>query len=104
MPTRQQFRKWKKSRLASASSDISIFRDKPFWIWDKDAHEALYEKTDGKCCFNHIIGLPEKEHIIGRTPPTNDNEEGRPILETRTHPIYDYQKNIIDTVTNLQCG
>jgi hypothetical protein len=37
--------------------------DKPFWIWDKQQHKLEDIKTDGDCCFNHIIGLPTKEGI-----------------------------------------
>ena len=33
-------------------------RNKPFWIWDKEEHKQEDIKTDGDCCFNHIIGLP----------------------------------------------
>jgi hypothetical protein len=36
-------------------------KDKPFWIWDKQQHKLEDIKTDGDCCFNHIIGLPTKE-------------------------------------------
>ena len=100
--TRQKFKEWKKGRLASANSDIAVFRGVPFWIWQTDAHEKAYKDTDGKCCFNHIVGLPEKEHLIGRGPPTPDNELGRPLLETRAHPIYDYQEEVIKSITNLE--
>jgi hypothetical protein len=36
---------------------------KPFWIWDKQQHKQEDIKTDGDCCFNHIIGLPQKDGI-----------------------------------------
>jgi hypothetical protein len=36
-------------------------QDKPFWIWDKQQHKLEDIRTDGDCCFNHIIGLPTKE-------------------------------------------
>jgi hypothetical protein len=36
-------------------------RNKEFWIWDKDQHMQQGIKTDGDCCFNHIIGLPQKD-------------------------------------------
>ena len=36
-------------------------QDKPFWIWDKQQHKQEDIRTDGDCCFNHIIGLPTKE-------------------------------------------
>ena len=32
-------------------------QDKPFWIWDKERHKQEDIRTDGDCCFNHIIGL-----------------------------------------------
>src|ERR671930_1444884 len=34
---------------------------KPFWIWNVDKHKQEDIKTNGDCCFNHIIGLPTKE-------------------------------------------
>jgi hypothetical protein len=34
---------------------------KPFWIWDKQQHKLEDIKTNGDCCFNHIMGLPTKE-------------------------------------------
>ncbi|UVF62252.1 terminase large subunit [Nitrososphaeria virus YSH_1032793] len=46
------------------------------------------------CCFNHYIGLPEKKHIIGFQDILNEvtkRLEKKPILESRTHTIYDYQ-------------
>jgi hypothetical protein len=33
-------------------------QDKPFWIWNKEDHKQGHARTDGECCFNHIIGLP----------------------------------------------
>ena len=48
----------------SAHKDLSErLKDKPFWIWDKQQHKQEDIKTDGDCCFNHIIGLPTKEGI-----------------------------------------
>jgi hypothetical protein len=38
-------------------------RDKPFWIWNLEEHKQEDIKTNGDCCFNHIIGLPSKERI-----------------------------------------
>jgi hypothetical protein len=35
--------------------------NKPFWIWNSEKHKREDMKTDGNCCFNHIIGLPTKE-------------------------------------------
>ena len=36
---------------------------KPFWIWDVQQHKLEDIKTDGDCCFNHIIGLPTKDGV-----------------------------------------
>jgi hypothetical protein len=36
-------------------------KDKPFWIWDRDQHKLEHQNTKGSCCFNHIIGLPQKD-------------------------------------------
>jgi hypothetical protein len=35
--------------------------NKPFWIWDQNQHRAEDIRTKGDCCFNHIIGLPQKD-------------------------------------------
>jgi hypothetical protein len=43
--------------------------NKPFWIWNVEEHKKEDIKTNGECCFNHIIGLP----IKGRT---EQNHEG----------------------------
>jgi hypothetical protein len=42
---------------------ISLVRDKPFWIWDRERHYEQGVKTDDKCCFNHLVGLPHKDRI-----------------------------------------
>lgn len=51
--------------------------NKPFWIWDIQEHKKEDVKTKGRCCFNHIIGLPTKDAI--------------------ERPIYDYQKLLHDS-------
>lgn len=56
------------------------FRDCEFWIWDKELHANRYHFLEGKCCFNHMIGLPEKG--------------GRP------RPLFEYQHEIYDLVWN----
>jgi hypothetical protein len=45
---------------------------KPFWIWNIDEHKQEDIKTNGDCCFNRIIGLPQK-YVIDK-------------------PLYDHQK------------
>jgi hypothetical protein len=41
---------------------------KPFWIWNNEHDKIL----SGQCCFNHIVGLPEKN---GKAMPLFDYEE-----------------------------
>ena len=52
--------------------------NKPFWIWNKEEHKQEDIRTNGLCCFNHIICLPQKDG--------NDK------------PIYDYQEIIFDSL------
>jgi hypothetical protein len=40
---------------------LQRFKDKPFWIRDQQKHRQEDIKTKGDCCFNHIIGLPQKD-------------------------------------------
>ena len=53
-------------------------QDKPFWIWDKQQHKLQGIKTDGDCCMNHIIGLPQKDGT--------------------DKPLYDYEQLIFDSL------
>jgi hypothetical protein len=52
--------------------------NKPFWIWNIEEHKHEDVRTNGLCCFNHIIGLPKK-----------DGSE---------KPLYDYEKIIFDSL------
>jgi hypothetical protein len=56
------------------------FKSKPFWIWDREEHKLAFAKTNGQCCFNHIIGLPKKN--------------GQP------KPLFDYEREIFDVLSN----
>jgi hypothetical protein len=38
-------------------------QNKPFWIWNIAEHKQEDIKTNGDCCFNHIIGLPLRNGI-----------------------------------------
>jgi hypothetical protein len=51
-------------------------QNKPFWIWDIDEHKQQDIRTNGYCCFNHIIGLPQKDGV--------------------DKPFYDYQRMIFN--------
>ncbi len=55
-----------------------ILKDKPFWIWNVEEHKQEDAKTNGDCCFNHVIGLPQKDG--------NDK------------PLYDYEHIIFDSL------
>jgi hypothetical protein len=55
-------------------------KDKPFWIWDRDQHKLEHIKTKGHCCFNHIIGLPQKDD--------------------RDMPLLPYQRTLYDSLQN----
>jgi hypothetical protein len=52
---------------------------KPFWIWEIAEHKQEDARTDGECCFNHIIGLPQKDGI--------------------DKPMFDYEQIIFDSLT-----
>jgi hypothetical protein len=41
-------------------SRFDIFLNKRFYISDIEEHKAEDIRTNGQCCFNHIIGLPKK--------------------------------------------
>jgi len=57
---------------------LQRLRNKPFWIWDKSEHMHQHSLTKGNCCFNHIIGLPQKDGIA--------------------MPMFDYEKIIFDSL------
>jgi hypothetical protein len=62
----------------SSIGNLSIFTEKPFWIFNKLQHKEQFIKTNGNCCFNHIISLPEK----------NGKE----------YPIFDYELDVINKI------
>jgi hypothetical protein len=70
------------SNLADYRDYFSIFIGKTLWIWGKETHRREFIKSNGNCCFNHIIGLPVK----------NDKE----------YSIFDYQKLIFDALEENQ--
>ena len=53
-------------------------QNKLFWIWNLEEHRKEDIRTNGFCCFNHIIGLPQKDG--------NDK------------PLYDYERIISDSL------
>jgi hypothetical protein len=57
----QRFQKLVQSQSGPEQSQLlQRLRDKPFWIWNKEQHKQADIRTKGDCCFNHIIGLPQK--------------------------------------------
>ena len=71
----------KRVTLETSQQQYRLFEkllNKPFWIWDKQHHKQEDIKSKGDCCFNHIIGLPQKDG--------NDK------------PLYDYEKLVFDSL------
>lgn len=66
--------------LSDSSFNLTqeLFRNGPFWIWDRDKHRQEYILRNGNCCFNHTIGLPRKSGI--------------------EKPLFDYERIIFDTL------
>jgi hypothetical protein len=42
---------------------LERLRNKPYWIWDINEHKQEDIRTNGDCCFNHLIGLPQKDGV-----------------------------------------
>ena len=57
--------------------DFKILQ-KPFWIWDKAQHLEAAELSDGHCCWNHVVGLPQKNG--------------------REHPLFDYERTLFNAL------
>jgi hypothetical protein len=56
----------KRVSLVEATHQSKMFDrlcNKPFWIWDQQQHKLEDIITYGDCCFNHIIGLPQKDAV-----------------------------------------
>ncbi len=71
----------KRISLEITSQQAKLFerlQKKPFWIWNIEEHKLEDTRTNGDCCFNHIIGLPEKNTI--------------------DKPLYDYEKMVFDSL------
>lgn len=68
----------KRKIQSSNTIQLSELRGLPFWIWDVEEHRKADRETKGRCCFNHVIGLPKK----------NGKE----------YPLFEYQKIIYDNL------
>jgi hypothetical protein len=55
-------------RENTAKELFQRLQGKPFWIWNIEEHKQEDIRTDGDCCFNHIIGLPQKNGIDQSLP------------------------------------
>ena len=53
------------------SAALQKLRDKAFWYWERNRHGEKHRASKGRCCFNHIIGLPKKD---GKRLPMFDYE------------------------------
>jgi hypothetical protein len=56
----------KRVTLEAAQQQSRLFerlQNKPLWIWNTEEHKKEDIKTNGDCCFNHIIGLSQKDGI-----------------------------------------
>lgn len=62
---------------------LNKLRNQPFWIWNTTIHKQRDIDTAGQCCFNHIVGLPNKEKI--------------------ERPMFDYEKLIYDSLIIHDC-
>jgi hypothetical protein len=70
----------KRVSLVTAQHQSRLFerlQDKPSSVWNIEEHKQEDVRTNGGCCFNHIIGLPLKEGV--------------------EKPIFDYQKLLYDS-------
>ncbi|MFL6509057.1 MAG: hypothetical protein ACJ704_14135 [Nitrososphaeraceae archaeon] len=72
----------KRVSLQVSQEETRLFerlKGKPFWIWDKQQHKQEDIRTNGDCCFNHVIGLPRKGGV--------------------DKPFYDYEQLIFDSLS-----
>jgi len=76
----------------SGITEAPELRNKPFWVWDSDAHKILCNDEKGPNCFWHIIGEPEKEHLIGK------KANGQEIIEKKLHGMKLYEKEWFDAL------
>jgi hypothetical protein len=66
----------------TSSSNLSVLRGKVFWHSEKQQHTEEYIRTNGQCRANHVLGLP--------------------IKNGKEFPIFDFQKQIFDSLENSQ--
>jgi hypothetical protein len=67
-----------KATTQQQSKLFERLHNKPFWIWNIQEHRQEDIRTNRDCCFNHIIGLPQKDGV--------------------DKPLYDYERLIFDSL------
>src|SRR4029079_2107373 len=82
VPYQRHQKQRQQQRITSSSDPLVDLKGKVFWHWDKQQHTEEHIRTNGQCCFNHILGLPIK-----------NNKE---------YPIFDFQKQIFDALEECQ--
>jgi hypothetical protein len=66
-------------------------QDKPFWIWDITEHKQEDIRTNGDCCFNHIIGLHSKDTV---DKPLYEDKEGQiPWYQVLSKPSFKFGRS-----------
>jgi hypothetical protein len=70
-----------KQQQGTSSSSLQVLKGLPFWIWDKQEHLRLAQKTNEHCCWNHVVGLPQKDSV--------------------EYPIFDYEKLLYDALMSV---
>jgi len=89
---KSEVKAFKKQFTQLGSIECPQLRGVPFWVWDEAAHKLLCNDERGANCFWHIIGLPEKEHLIGR------KVNGQEIFQSITHEMMPYEKEWYDAL------
>ena len=65
-----------------SSFSLSVLRGLPFWVWNQQQHTEEHIRTNGKCCFNHVVGLPTKDH--------------------KEYPLFDYEQLLYDSLMSAE--
>lgn len=71
-----------------SQEQITLLSNLPFWINDPTEHANIYDSDPDRCCFNHYVGLPEKdgEHLPLFDYQVHEQYKGQPGL------IYAFEK------------
>src|SRR4028118_1786539 len=64
----------KKFAITEHDDPFKIFKGLPFYRFDlsKEEHAKIYREPRSRCCWNHFVGLPEKN---GKRFPLFDYQE-----------------------------